>query len=77
MRRTMLAAALLLGAMPAFAQSSGDPPTDAAARTLEQNRRVVLTVPQAAPTRPAEARARTPEPRSLRLTVEGRVASAR
>ncbi|WP_187830326.1 hypothetical protein [Siccirubricoccus phaeus] len=85
MRRIAFAAALLLGAMPAFAQSSGDAAADIAARTLEQNRRVVLSAPPARPAAPAQARASAPAPaqarapasvpRNLRLAVEGRVAA--
>jgi hypothetical protein len=44
-RITLIAAALLLGAGPAFAQPAA---SDEAARTLEQNRRAVFSAPPAA-----------------------------
>ncbi|GGC44098.1 hypothetical protein GCM10011504_23110 [Siccirubricoccus deserti] len=44
-RIALLAAALLLGASPAFAQPAA---SDEAARTLEQNRRAVFSAPPAA-----------------------------
>ena len=71
--RSLPVAALLLGlaAAPALAQTRpAEPPaTDAAAaRTLEQNRRVSVGLPPAATPRPAEARA--VPPRRLALAAQ-------
>ncbi|RYJ00243.1 MAG: hypothetical protein EON47_14400 [Acetobacteraceae bacterium] len=70
--RSLPVAALLLGlaAAPAFAQTRpAEPPvTEAAARTLEQNRKVSVGLPPAATPRPAEARA--VPPRRLALAAQ-------
>jgi hypothetical protein len=64
-RIALIAAALLLGAAPAFAQSG-----DEATRTLEQNRRAVLTAaPRAAPARQANTTPPPPLPATIRPAV--------
>jgi hypothetical protein len=58
-RIALIAAALLLGAGPAFAQPAA---SDEAARTLEQNRRAVFSAPPTAPARQASDTPPAPRP---------------
>jgi hypothetical protein len=80
MLRIALAAALLLGSAPAYAQSTTEP---AAARTLEQNRRVFIGTgqsqsvqgrPPGQPTPAPQTAAPDRLPRPVALAQEGRAA---